>query len=80
MAGTKCPGKRNAEVGVRTTEEWQHNKGAMLGNAMQWDVGYAAERQARETKKAILGYALLRASSHAGNAIKRSMRATKMLP
>ena len=80
VAGTKCLGKWNAEVGVRTIEEQQRNKGAMLCNAMQWDAGYVAERRARETEKMILGRALLRASSQAGNAIKRSMQATKMLP
>ena len=38
MAGTKCLGKRNVEVGVRNTEERQHNKGAiheMLCSGMQ---------------------------------------------
>ena len=29
------PGKRNAEVGVWTTEEQQRNKGAMLYSGMQ---------------------------------------------
>ena len=66
MAGTKCPGKRNVEVGVRTIEEWQRNKGAMhemLCSGMQ-----DMQRNARhaEPRKRSQGHALLQVPSKAG--------------